>query len=100
MYKETGFPVPILPKQELSGAKSSFQWETVGVCSSYKRDGQSPYNLSAAYLRFTGIFLPSHYKQQSHLRPTVGLQRNFPPPNYKHLSELRPTVGKIPVMVT
>ena len=25
----------------------------MGVCSSYKRGGQSPFNLSAAHLRFT-----------------------------------------------
>ena len=89
-----------LPNQELSGAKSALQGETEGVCSSYKRGGQPPYNLPAAHLRLTGIFPPSHYKQQPHLRPIDGLQENFPPPNYKHSSELRPTVGKIPVMVT
>ena len=33
-----------LPNQELSGAKSELQEETVGVCSSYKRGGQPPYN--------------------------------------------------------
>ena len=33
-----------LPNQELSGAKSSLQGGTVGVCSSYKRSGQPPYN--------------------------------------------------------
>ena len=33
-----------LPNQELSGAKSELQWETVGVCSSYRRVGQLPYN--------------------------------------------------------
>ena len=27
----------LLPNQELSGPKSELQWETVGVCSSYKR---------------------------------------------------------------
>ena len=34
-----------LPNQELSGAKSELQGETVGVCSFYKRGGQPPYNL-------------------------------------------------------
>ena len=33
-----------LPNQELSGAKSELHGETVGVCSSYKRGGQPPYN--------------------------------------------------------
>ena len=33
-----------LPNQELSGAKSELQGETVGVCSFYKRGGQPPYN--------------------------------------------------------
>ena len=32
-----------LPNQELSGAKSSLQGETVGVCTFYKRGGQPPY---------------------------------------------------------
>ena len=90
----------IHPNQELSGAKSSLQGETVGVCSSYKRGGQPPYNLLAAHLRFTGIFPLPHYKQQYHLRPTVVLQGNSPPPNYKHSYELRPTCGQIPVIVT
>ena len=35
-----------LPNQELSGAKSELQGRTVGVCSSYERSGQPPYNLS------------------------------------------------------
>ena len=35
-----------LPNQELSGAKSELQGGTVGVCSSHKRSGQPPYNLS------------------------------------------------------
>ena len=39
-----------LPNQELSGAKSELQGGTVGVCSSYKRGGQPPYNLPAAPL--------------------------------------------------
>ena len=38
-----------LPNQELSGAKSALQGETVGVCLSYKRGGQQPYNLPAAH---------------------------------------------------
>ena len=33
-----------MPNQELSGAKSELQGETVGVCSFYKRCGQPPYN--------------------------------------------------------
>ena len=33
-----------VPNQELSGAKSELQGETVGVCSFYKRGGQPPYN--------------------------------------------------------
>ena len=36
--------VNILPNQELSKAKSELQGEIVGVCSSYKRGGQPPYN--------------------------------------------------------
>ena len=90
----------LIPNQELSGAKYALQGETVGVCSSYKRSAQPPYNLSVAHLRFTEIFPLSHCKQQFHLRPTVGLEGNFPPPNYKHLSELQPTVEIIPVMAT
>ena len=89
-----------LPNQELSGAKSSLQGETVGVCSSYKRGGQPPHNLPAAHLRFTGFFPLPHYKQQYHLRPTVVLQGNSPPSNYKHSYELWPICGKIPVIVT
>ena len=89
-----------LPNQELSGANSALQGEAVGVCSSYKRGGQLPYNLPAADLGLQEFFPPSHYKQQYHLRPTVGLQRNFLPQNYKHLSELRPTYGKTPLIVT
>ena len=34
----------LLPNQELSGAKSELQGETVGVCSFYKRSSQPPYN--------------------------------------------------------
>ena len=71
-------PFNLLSNQELSGAKSAFQGETVGVCSSYKRRGQPPYNLHAAHFRFIGIFPQSHYKQQYHLRPTVGLRGNLP----------------------
>ena len=89
-----------LPNQELSGAKSSLQGEAVGVCSSYKRGGQPPYNLPAAYFQFTGIFPLPHYKQQYHPRPTVVLQENSPPPNYKHSYELWSTCGKIPLIVT
>ena len=89
-----------LPNQKISGDKSALQGETVGACSSYKRSGQSPYNLPAAHLWFIGIFPLLHYKQQYHLRPTVGLQENFPPPNFKHSYELWPTCGKIPVIVT
>ena len=33
-----------IPNQELLGAKSELQGETEGVCSSYKRGGQPPYN--------------------------------------------------------
>ena len=36
-----------LPNEELSGDKSELWGETVGVCSFYKRGGQSPYNLPA-----------------------------------------------------
>ena len=36
-----------LPNQELSGAKSELQGETVGVRSFYKRGGQPSYNLPA-----------------------------------------------------
>ena len=94
------YTLVLFSQSELSGAKSTLQGETVGVCSYYKRGGQPSYDLPAAHLRFTGIFLPSHYKQQTSLRPTVGLQGNFPPPTNKHSSELRPTVVKIHVMVT
>ena len=41
-----------LPNQELSGAKSELQGETVGVCSSYKRGGQPPYSSSLRNLQF------------------------------------------------
>ena len=34
---------PQIPNQELSGAKSELQGETVGLCSFYKRGGQPPY---------------------------------------------------------
>ena len=51
-----------IPNQELSEAKSALQGETVGVCSSYKKGGQPPYNLPAAHLQFTGIFPLPHYK--------------------------------------
>ena len=54
--------------------------------------GQPPCNLSATHLRFTGIFPLPDYKQQYHLRSTVGLQGNFPPPNCKHLYKLWSTV--------
>ena len=57
----------MLLNQELSGAKSALQGETVGVCSSYKKGYKPPYNLPAAHLRFTEIFPPSHYSQQYHL---------------------------------
>ena len=89
-----------LPNQELLGAKSLLQGETLGVCSSYKRGGQPPYNLPAAHLQFTGILPLPHYKQQYHRRPTVGVQENFPPTNYKHSYELWPTCRKIPIIVT
>ena len=36
----------MLPNQELSGAKSELQGETVGVCSSHERSSQPPDNLS------------------------------------------------------
>ena len=76
--------ISALPNQELSGAKSELQGETVGLSSFYRRVGQLPDNLPAAHLRFIRIFPPSHYRQQYHFRPTVGLQENFPRPNYKH----------------
>ena len=37
----------LLPNQELSGAKSELQGETVGACSFHNRGGQPPYNLPA-----------------------------------------------------
>ena len=37
----------VVPNQELSGAKSELQGETVGVSSFYKRGGNPPYNLPA-----------------------------------------------------
>ena len=37
-------PTSYIPNQELPEAKSELQGETVGVCSSYKRGGQPPYN--------------------------------------------------------
>ena len=45
-----------LSNRQLSGAKSALPGETMGVCSSYKRGDQPPYNLPVAHLRFTGIF--------------------------------------------
>ena len=36
--------IHVLPNQELSGAKSELQGETVGVCSFYKRGGLPSYN--------------------------------------------------------
>ena len=72
----------------------------MGVCLSYKRGSQPLYNLPASTF---GLQEFSHSRitimQQYHLRPTVGLQENFPPPNYKHSYELRPTCGKISVIV-
>ena len=45
----------LLPNQELSGAKSELQEETVvGVCSFYKRGDQPPYNSA---LRSLQMFL-------------------------------------------
>ena len=49
-------PYNIIPNQELSGAKSSLQGETVGVCSFYKRGANHPI---------------------IYLRPTFGLQQFF-----------------------
>ena len=46
-----------LPNQELSGAKSELQGETVGVCSFYKRGGQPPYNSALGSLQ---LFLFVH----------------------------------------
>ena len=46
-----------LPNQELSGAKSELQGETVGVCSFYKRGGQPPSNSA---LRSMQMFLFAH----------------------------------------
>ena len=43
-----------IPNQELSGAKSELQRETVGVCAFYKRGGQPPYNSA---LRSLQMFL-------------------------------------------
>ena len=45
------------PNQELSGAKSELQGETVGVCSFYKRGGQPPYDSA---LRSLQMFLFVH----------------------------------------
>ena len=57
----------MLPNQELSGAKSELQGETVGVCSFYERGGQPPYNLPAAQLRFTPrslqVYLLAHFNK-------------------------------------
>ena len=39
----------VLLNEDISGAKSALQGETVGVCSSYKWGGQSPYDLPAAH---------------------------------------------------
>ena len=44
-YFSTKFIRRRLPNQELSGAKSELQGGTVGVCSSYKRSGQTPCSL-------------------------------------------------------
>ena len=82
------------PIKNYRGLSPHYRREAVGVCSSYKRGGQPLYNLPAAHFCITGIFPSSHYKQQYHLRPTVGLQGYFPPPNYKHSYELWPTCGK------
>ena len=50
-------PLRELPNQELSGAKSELQGETVGVCSFYKRGGQPPYDSA---LRSLQMFLFMH----------------------------------------
>ena len=57
-----------LPNQELSGAKSELQGGTVGVCSSYKRRGQPPYNLHSAHLWFTPRSLQVCLFAHLHLR--------------------------------
>ena len=44
----------LLPNQELLGAKSELQGETVCICSFYKRSGQPPYNSA---LRSLQMFL-------------------------------------------
>ena len=41
------------PNQELSGAKSKLQGETVGVCLFYKRAANPPIIYVRAHLRFT-----------------------------------------------
>ena len=46
-----------LPNQELSGAKSELQRETVGVRSSYRRVDQLPYNSA---LRRVQMYLRVH----------------------------------------
>ena len=46
-----------LPNQELLGAKSELQGETMGVCSFYEKSGQPPYNSA---LRNLQMFLFVH----------------------------------------
>ena len=51
---------PSLPNQELSGAKSKLQGETVVVCSFYKRGGQSAYNSTPRSLQ---VCLFAHFNK-------------------------------------
>ena len=45
--EEESIVFELVPNQELSGAKSELQGETVGVCSFYKWGGQPSYNVPA-----------------------------------------------------
>ena len=78
-----------LPNQELSGAKSVLQGETVGVCSSYIREAAnhpiiylwSTFDLQEFFHRHvtsnnTTFGLPSDYRKISHLR-TISIHTNL-----------------------
>ena len=65
----------VIPNQELSGAKSELQGETVGVCSSYRRVGQLPYNSALRSLQIVLIyayivseaFTNKNYEEKMHI---------------------------------
>ena len=87
---------PVKNYRGLSPNYREKRWAYVQLIRVY----QSPHNLPAVHLLFTGIFPPSHYKQRFHIQPIVRVQGNSPPQNYKHANELRFIFEKLRVIVT